>query len=396
MGKLRHIDFTRVDFSHVEECAMQWPEVLTEPSVRLSELIDELTAHLLRYVHFTSPDIAPVVAMWVVQTYCFTDFYYCGYIAIRSQLPGSGKSRLLEVLSALCWGNPPYVTNPTPAILFRDGGKVWLIDEVDNLRSQDTDTYGVLMSVLNSGFERNGKVPRLIRKGDDFEPRHFSTFGPKVFAGLQMLTDTLNDRSFHIPMQKATGRVPRLSVAWLDKTAPSLRKRLEELIGVKRSELRQTYEAISDYEEVPLLARYDYRFQDISEPLLVIALLADAEYGGAPRMVQALQKGLRLLVGGRKPDRHELAIHTLLDLEGELMGGKREKFIPSQQVLETFRRTGAAWMDSTKDLAQFLNPLGLSPRSNGKVHGYDFLYEWFLELKNSIRQGVGAAPVEGY
>ena len=275
MEELRYIDFTNVDFTHVADCANEWAKQPEEPPVRLSELLEEITAYIRKYVYFNNPEIAPVIALWIVQTYCFHLFYYCGYIAIRSELPGSGKTRLLDVFSALCWGNPPAVTNPTPAVLFRDGGRVWLIDEVDNLRDQDGDTYGVLMSVLNSGFARNGKVPRLVRKENDFVSVQFSTYGPKVFAGLQKLTDTLNDRSFHIPMKKATAHVPRLGVSWLEKTAPALRNRLEVLIGSKQSDLMGAYEAVSELGEVPLLARYDYRFQDISEPLLIIALVAD-------------------------------------------------------------------------------------------------------------------------
>ena len=66
--------------------AQAWAEA--QP-VRLADLIDLTTIYLETFITFSSPSIAPVVALWIVQTYCFEQFYYCGYLSIRSNDPGA-------------------------------------------------------------------------------------------------------------------------------------------------------------------------------------------------------------------------------------------------------------------------------------------------------------------
>ena len=87
--------------------------------MRLADLIEAIAASLSTHVYLKNSDIALVLALWIVQTYSFEQFFYCGYISIRSEGPGSGKTVLLDLLGALCKGNPSPTIAPTEAVLFR-------------------------------------------------------------------------------------------------------------------------------------------------------------------------------------------------------------------------------------------------------------------------------------
>jgi hypothetical protein len=390
---LRDVTGDKEYYTDVANEAMEWTK--QAPAIRLTDLIDEITAYLGKYVHFRSPDIAPVIALWIAQTYCFEQFYYCGYIAIRSEQPGSGKTVLLDALGALSKGNPAPTVAPTEAVLFRGGRRVWLMDEVDNLRDQDAEAYGRLIAVLNSGFKETGTVFRMVREGDDYKEKSFSTYGPKAFAGLKKLASTVSDRCFHIPMKKTNKRMQRMTPRWLRDVAALVRANLDTWAQTNAAGIRQLYDDLSEVGGLTWLQRYDPRFQDIAEPLLVLAAVADMEYAAGPRILRDLQRGLPHLVGEREPTGEQL-IRAIGDLEEIVLSKDQSRFIPSQELLDLVREAGFWWIDSTKDLAAMFRLVDLSPRSNGTVHGYDLRREWFQELKNSIRQGVNLAPAAGF
>ncbi|MGE0274204.1 MAG: hypothetical protein AB7G68_06620 [Nitrospiraceae bacterium] len=381
------------DYTDAVKEPMKWTE--QTPSIRLADLVEEITAYLLKYVHFPKPDIAPVIALWIVQTYCFEQFYYCGYIAIRSEQPGSGKTVLLNALGALCKGNPPPTVSPTEAVLFRGGRKVWLMDEVDNLRNQDAAAYGRLIGVLNSGFQENGTVFRMVKEKNDYKEKSFSTYGPKAFAGLKKLASTISDRCFHVPMNKTAKRMQRMTPRWLRDVAALARANLDTWAQTNAAGIRELYDEISELGGLTWLQRYDTRFQDIAEPLVVLAALADAEYAAGPRLLKALQRGLPHLVGERKPTGEQL-IRAIGDLEEIVLSKNQSDFIPSEELLDMVRGAGFWWINSTKSLAAMLSTVSLFPRSNGTVRGYHLAREWFRKLENSIRQGANPATAAGF
>src|SRR5206468_1920072 len=138
--------------------------------------------------------LAMLIALWIANTYAFERFHYAGYLAIRSATPQCGKTRLLELISMLAKGTPSITTMPTAAVLFRSTQRVMLFDEVDKLRNSDRETYGDVMAVLNCGFQRGALVQRVDRGKASFPVVSFSVYGPKAFAGIENLTDTLADR----------------------------------------------------------------------------------------------------------------------------------------------------------------------------------------------------------
>jgi hypothetical protein len=363
-----------------------------KPGLHLADLLEEIKYYLARYVYFPDPPVASLVACWIAMTYCFEEFYYSGYLAIHSELPGSGKTQLLDVLSALSKGNPPVITSPTPAVLYRANRGVWLIDEVDNLGERDRDSYGMVIAVLNAGFKRGGQVIRNERNSEGgFTPIYFPVYGPKGFAGLRALSGTLVDRSFPIEMTKAPYRLPRLHYSWYSEVAARIRQDMEVWFGNRADTVRKVYSELPS--ELPFLRGYDHRFQDIAEPLLTLAVVADAEAGSASRHLSSVLMGLRIVGSKRLTDE---GINTVvLESAGQMLNGKNECFVRSKDLLGRCMENRLTQIPTEKALGTRLSKFGLSSRSNGTVRGYDVSKGWLEDAQRNV-SGLGAAPAVGF
>jgi hypothetical protein len=59
---------------------------------RLADLLDQV-AHLIEiYIKLPIKALSLLVACWIVLTYTYTNFRYCGYLALRSATPRCGKT----------------------------------------------------------------------------------------------------------------------------------------------------------------------------------------------------------------------------------------------------------------------------------------------------------------
>ena len=127
-------------------------------------------------------------------------------LGIRSKIRGSGKSTLLECVDNLT-PNPVLAGSITPSSVFRiiDATRATLlIDEADNIVNKNSSPD--LLAILNSGHRRRtAYVIRSVPTEDGgWMPVKFNTFTGIAFAGLEILPETLQDRSLGLPLHKAT------------------------------------------------------------------------------------------------------------------------------------------------------------------------------------------------
>ena len=254
--------------------------------VRVADEIEHIETTILEHCSLPHPALATLLACWIANTFMFKLFRYCGYISLRSDEPQCGKSRVLRLIGIFSKGNPKPMTIPTPAVIFRRAQGVMLLDEVDNLRGQDKQVQGLLLAVLNAGFEEGNTVPRNERKTtkegkDEWVLEEFDVYGPKAFAGLESLANTLADRTFAIKMQAAETRRPRLKPHKIEPEAAWRRASLGLWAAETESILKQAVNDMPD--ELPSLMAYDHRFQDIAEPLVTIATIARTKNAPAGR-----------------------------------------------------------------------------------------------------------------
>lgn len=230
-----------------------------------SPLAYELMKFIRKYVVMSRPELM-VVSLWIVHTHCVGLFEQTPYLAVTSPEKQCGKSRLLDVLALLVL-RPWLTVLPSEAVVYRyieEAHPTLLLDEVDTIfNPRSGDKYEGLRALLNSGHRRGAKVPRCV--GNTNEIAEFSTFCPKVLAGIGMLPDTVADRSIPIRLQRKT-REEKVSPFRLHIVEPGsepLRDRIVEWVEANRESLADVHPAMP--------AELSDRMQEGCECLVVIA-----------------------------------------------------------------------------------------------------------------------------
>lgn len=340
----------------------------------LANLLEEIESLFLRFVKLPQPELALLLAVWIASTYTFKHFRYCGYLALRSATPGCGKSLILRLLRRLANGAPAITTVPTPAVLYRSTRPVLLLDEVDRLRNADKEKYGEVLAILNCGFEADAVVERCNKNTLAVET--FPVYGPKALAGIEGLADTLAHRSFQVQMERSAVRMPRLNERKLEEQFDKLRVGLERWANQYEKEIVKLYESLPD--QLDQLQGFDDRFQDIAEPLVVLATLADAGRLEGPTILPRLLKGLSKAAGRREPSGRERQLVAFIDdIAKKKLGPAQDVFVSSADLVAAcLAIEDVAFIETPKKLSSFLKHFDLTPKSNGSERGYTLTREW--------------------
>jgi len=173
-----------------------------DPSVSIFDIYGKVYNYIKRFIYFPDEAYLSFVTLWVMGSYLFMIFRYYPYVWLNAE-KSSGKTLLMEILSSIAF-NGELITNPTESVIFRDISNnliTMFIDEVEQLRKRDKDTYGSLISILNAGFNKSGVVKRTesTRQGG-FVVKGYSAYSPKMFAGINEIDDVLQDRTVRIPL----------------------------------------------------------------------------------------------------------------------------------------------------------------------------------------------------
>jgi hypothetical protein len=154
----------------------------------------ELSKQIARYV--VSRDVS-TVALWTAMTWVHQEAAtHSPLLIVTSAEPDSGKTTLLGVLAQLVLR--PYsgveLTGPNVYRIVDRMHPTLIVDEADRLFHRRVD----LMHIINSGWTRGVKIPRMIRSGEiyDFDPFCAKCIGLKGYA----LPDTTASRGITIKM----------------------------------------------------------------------------------------------------------------------------------------------------------------------------------------------------
>ncbi len=320
-------------------------------------------------------------------TYVYELFTFYGYLWINSPVKRCGKSLLEDILSKLCHKATARLSSLTESVIFHvaDKGKTMIIDELENLRSQDREKFGTLMGIINVGFQAESKVYRMQRTEGGFEEKEFNAFCPKVLAGISEVVDTIEDRSFKIPMVRKTKgeQVKRFNLRKQSKTLEHLREELELWAEARRQTIEDLYDGI---EEIPQLNTVDDRFKDISEPLIAVASYADTEAAnGQRRIMSDLISVLLDMAGKRSESEKQESITAFLPVAEDVLSSEVSVFISSKELLAKVREVDElSWIETTRSLSSFLGKFDLNSRRDprGAIRGYLITGEWLEEHKN--------------
>jgi hypothetical protein len=350
----------------------------TTETVLLADLLDQIAALILEYVELAHRELSMLLAVWIANTYTYECFDYSGYLHIQSETPQCGKTTLLKTIRYCSKGKPPILAAPTAAVVIRSKHAVLLIDEAERLRDHDKENFGTLLTALNAGVEKEGQVDRLRKlKDGSYEPESFAVYRPKALAGIEDIADTLESRSFHIRMKRAEKRPKRLRGRIFEQAAQPIRQQLEQWAQWNEEVLREAYDKLLENQDgIALLGGYDDRFQDLAEPLVLLASVADEERPDGLPILPRLMAGLEAAYG-RRTSTIEGRFKTFLALARKRLVNAPSMFVSSVDLVSSCKEYPAlADISSPAALAAFLKPFDLEPHSTGAVRGYTLTRVW--------------------
>lgn len=329
-----------------------WPD-----PVEGAVLLADIEAAIRRFVVMHRREHYTAATLWAVFAHAHDAFRFSPILVATSPEKGSGKTRLLEVLSELT-PHPWLTTSPSDAVVFRTIDKMtptFLLDEGDNVVWKERKE---LLSIFNAGYQRRtATVPRCVGEGANLDVKDFSTWCPKALSCLKVpLPDTTVSRSIVLRFKKKTR----------DEPIEKLRERTAVAVftPLRRKAARWAADNIEALRAAEPVAPEDLsdRSEDAWEPLLAIADLAGGEWSDLARAAA------RFLGGATSDDAESAGVMLLADLR-DLFIRRHTDRLSSRDVLdELTSRDDRPWSEWSKGhsltargLARLLKPFGIAP-----------------------------------
>ena len=173
--------------------------IITDPNqVNPAELFSEIREYISRFIYLPEERHYDLLVLWAIGTYTFKIFRYFPYIHLNAE-KNSGKTTLMDVLAPICF-NGDISSDQMVAVIFREvqfSLPTMFMDEVEKLSKNSRQFMNTgIADVLKTGFNSNGAVKRCI--GDDYKIGKFSSYCPKMLAGINELEEVLRDRTIGI------------------------------------------------------------------------------------------------------------------------------------------------------------------------------------------------------
>jgi hypothetical protein len=261
-----------------------------------ANLVEKIAQFIGRFVFIKERSVYRLLALWVIQTHCYKQFHYTGYVYAHSREEASGKTRLLEVLQLLVafpWPTSGQESSPTAATIFRTADShTQFFDEVDTWTDRE-----FLRGILNAGFKKGGVVTRNERKGgqNEYVPKSFPVYCPRAMAGIgtQILHKTTRSRTFLVGMvrQTADEHCERFRPQNVVPESEKLRAEIAAWVKQHERAVVELYNRTGDG-AFPYLTGLRDRTVDIAEPLAAILEVAYANTNEVEREREELLEAI--------------------------------------------------------------------------------------------------------
>lgn len=318
-------------------------------------VLDQVAAFIGRYVAFPSAHALTAVTLWAAHTHAVGCFYVTPRLVLDSAEPGSGKTRVLELLNLLC-RHPEMTISASTAALFRlisQQPHTILFDEVDAIFNPKTSgNYEDLRALLNSGYKRGATIARCVGDAKAMGVQRFTVFAPVALAGLAgNMPPTILTRAVvvHMRRRKRTEYVEPFEEQYAEAEAAPIRDALAGWVAASAQTLAAARPTMPD-------GIVD-RPAEVWKALLAIADHAGAGWPAAgrdaaryfvldtataPTFGTRLLADLRTLFAGR--DRMPTAeiLHALTSAEDRPWGDLGGKPLDSRRMSRELSRYGVA------------------------------------------------------
>src|SRR5258708_31071769 len=154
-----------------------------------AQLLDDVERLAGRFLVFPSVHHLVVIVLWSVHTWDVKAFYVTPRLVLDSPEPGSGKTRVLEVLALLCRSAKLTLSTTTAALYRRiaaagDQPPTVLQDEADAIFGKTNNPQAEdLRALFNAGYKRGATVDRCEGDAKNMKVREFPVFAPVALAG---------------------------------------------------------------------------------------------------------------------------------------------------------------------------------------------------------------------
>lgn len=338
-----------------------WPDRESVPGDGAA-MLDEVERVAGRYLAFPSPHCITVLVLWIAHTWALNAFYVTPRLVLDSPEPGSGKTRVLEVLELLCRAAKLTLSTTTAALYRRiaaagDAPPTVLQDEADAIFQRTTTPQSEdLRALYNAGYKRGATVDRCEGDAKNMRVREFPVFAPVALAGLAgKMPQTILDRAVTIHMRR---RAPDEHVAEFRER--DARAATETLRADLETWTAAHLDALAAARPVMPEGVRD-RPAEVWEALLAIADVAGGEW---PERARA---ACRHFVLDSDPDEMSFGARLLRDIRTAFAG--RERMFSADLIAALTAEPEAEWADlwgkplDQNRLARELKRYGVKPKS---------------------------------
>ena len=372
--------------------------------VAAGQLFKRVRRFIERRVIFTHTCIPSVLALWAMGTYCHIFFNYFGYVWLTSLVPSCAKTLVAQIVSLVAFNPTGVLIDPTPATVFRDidaNSSTCAFDEMETLNDEQK---GQVRAILNAGFQRGAKVPRMEAVGKQWKLRAFDVYSPKIISGINQVPRTLQTRSFRIEMRKRkkSEHILPFSPDRLEAWSANRRDDMAILALRNAKKIARLYARRDDL--VPKQNEdgdvvFDDRLRDIFAPLYVMAKIVDDDLG-EPAATSQLYQFLLLQAGARDAEGvgdYVLAVHALWNWAKDRWDQNGNVMIQTHEAQTLFDQAEIDWAATDKAKTKtLLRKLGGTNDShwwgNRTRRGY-----WFSksELQDLVeRNPLSSTPID--
>ena len=171
----------------------------------IKDIYDRIIVILKKYCDLDEKNYN-LVALWIIGTYLHDEFPTFPYLFFNA-MKGSGKTRLLKLVSVLC-KNGELMASMSESVLFRTAAtSTILIDEFEHIASKDKSA---LRELLNAAYKKGMSVKRIKKvknlSGEGYEVEKFKVYCPIAMANIWGMENVLEDRCITLIIEKSSNR----------------------------------------------------------------------------------------------------------------------------------------------------------------------------------------------
>jgi putative DNA primase/helicase len=275
-----------------------WDVAPWNSPIATADLLDEITTVFNRYVVLPE-HAADALALWIAHAWAFDAWDEVSpFLVLMSPTKRCGKTTVLVLTS---WLTPrsAVASNISLSAIFRfiDAAQpTLLIDEADTFLKENVEIRGMLNACH---VKATAHTWRNVETNKQITNKRFSTWSPKVIAGIGRFADTLEDRAVLVRMQRKPkgARVERCRY-----------RDMPEYAALRQKAMRWAADAVPALRAASVKSPDDIHDRAVQnwDPLLAIADMAGAEWAKKARAAASA-------LTSKDEDDHDFGVEFLRD-----------------------------------------------------------------------------------